>query len=173
MAADDTLVVFTPHHNDPPATRAATFDTFQDSSTPTHTHLVLDFGDEATNTEFADFTGVMPGQYDGSSSLEVTIGWSSNVTTGNVKWDVAFKSVTDDADDLDSKAFATIQTVTATTASAAGEMDYALITFTNAQADSIGANEMFILRVERDSADAGDTLTSEDAEFHFAEVRVA
>ena len=169
-ASLDTLIIFTPLHNSAPATRFATVDTFADGSTPTLTHLVLDFGDEATNTEFADFIAVMPGQY-GTEALEVVISWSSNATSGNVKWDVAWKSVTSDVDDLDTKAFAAIQTFTDATASAAGEVVYAVVDFTQAQADSVAANEMFILRVERDSADAGDTLTAQDAEVHTIEVR--
>ncbi len=171
-ASLDTLASFTALSNVPPATRFATVDTYVDGSTPTQTWLVLDFGDEATNTEFADFVAIMPGQYDGSSAIEVVLLWSSDATTGNVKWDVAFKSLTDDADDTDSKAFATIQSTTCTTASAAGEIDYCVIDFTFAQADSAGPNEQFALRVERDSADAGDTLTANDAELHAVEVRL-
>jgi len=171
MASLDTLVAFTAQAALLPATRYATFDTFADGSTPTLTHIVLDFDPGAT-TEFADFIGVMPGQYDGSSAIEVVLHWSSDATSGAVKWDVAFKSVTDDADDLDTKSFAAIQTVTPTTASAAGEVDYAVIDFTNAQADGVGANEMFILRVERDSADAADTMNSNDAELHSIEIRL-
>ncbi len=130
---------------------------------------MLDFDPGAT-TEFADFIGVMPANYDGGG-LTVTIGWSSDATTGAVKWDGAFKSVTDDADDLDSKAFASIQTVTATTATAAGEVDYADITFTDgAQMDSVAAGEMFVFRLERDSADAADTMDSNDAELHFVKI---
>lgn len=171
MATGDTLVAFTALHNSPPATRFATLDSFSDGSTPATSHPVLDFDPGAT-TEFADFTGVMPGQWDGTTAITVVLGWSSDATTGNVKWDVQFKSVTDDADDLDTKAFAAIQSVTATTASAAGEVDYASINFSVAQADSIAPNEMFILRVERDSADAADTMDSNDAELHFVEIKL-
>jgi len=103
MASLDTLVTFTAIAGSPPATRYATLDTFADGSTPTLTHLVLDFDPGAT-TEFVDFIGVMPGQYDGSSALEVVLHWSSDATSGAVKWDVSFKSVTDDADDLETHA---------------------------------------------------------------------
>jgi hypothetical protein len=171
MASGDTLVVFTALNNSPPTTRFATQDTFVDGSTPTLQYPVLDFDPGAT-TEFADFISVMPGQYDGSSAIEVVIGWSSDATSGNVKWDISFKSVSDDVDDLDTKAFAAIQSITDATASAAGEVVYSVIDFTNAQADSVGANEMFILRIERDSADAADTMNSNDAELHTVEVRL-
>lgn len=170
MASGDTLVVLTALNNSPPATRYATFDTFSDGSTPALTHPVLDFDPGAT-TEFADFICVMPRHY-GGGGLTITVGWSSDATTGNVKWDIFLKSVTDDADDLDTKAFAAANSVTATTATAAGEVDYAAITFTDgADMDSIAAGEMFILRLERDSADAADTMDSNDAELHFIEIK--
>ena len=171
MASLDTLVTFDAASNIPPATRFATLDTFVDTATPTTVHLVLDFDPGAT-TEFAVFRAVMPGQYDGTSAIEVVIHWSSDATTGNVKWDVSWKRITDDTIDMDSAAYAAIQSVTATTASAAGEMDYAVVDFTNAQADGIQSNEVFLLRVERDSADAADTMDSNDAELHTVEVRL-
>lgn len=171
MAALDTLGVWTAASGVPPTTRFATLDTFVSGDTPTQEFLVLDFDFGAT-TEFSDFTGVMPGQYDGSGALEVVLHWSSDATTGNVKWDVSFKRVTDDADDLDTTAFATIQTVTSATANAAGELSYSVIDFTNAQADGIQPNEVYFIRVERDSADGGDTMDSNDAELHTMELRL-
>ncbi len=171
MAAGDTLVVFTALHGVPPTTRFATLDTYVDGSTPTQEWVVLDF-DPGSTTEFIDFTSVMPGQYDGSTALEVVIYWSSDATSGAVKWDVAFKSISDDADDTDSKAFDTIQTVTATTANAAGEVDFAVIDFTNAEADGVQPDDLFVVRVERDSADAADDMDSNDAELHAIQVRI-
>ncbi len=171
MASGDTLIVFTPHHNNPPATQYATLDTIAATGdTPDTVYLVLDFDPGAT-TEFADFTAVVPGQYDGTSAIEVVLGWTSEATTGNVKWDVAFKSFTDDTDAV-TKAWATIQSTTTTTSGTAREVKYTVIDFTNAQADSIQPNEMFALRVERDSADAADTMNSNDAELHTVEVRL-
>lgn len=171
MASLDTLGAWTATAGVAPTTRYATFDTFVSADTPTQEHQVLDFDPGAT-TEFIDFTGVMPGQYDGTSALEVVLHWSSDATSGNVKWDVAFKRVTDDGDDLDSITFATIQTVTSATASAAGELSYSVIDFTNAQADGIQPNEVYFIRVERDSADAADTMDSNDSELHTAELRL-
>lgn len=170
MASGDTLIVFTALHNIPPGSRFATIDIFSDGSTPTLTHPVLDF-DPGGTTEFADFIGVMPRHY-GGGGVTVTIGFSSDATTGNVKWDAFFKSVSDDSDDLDSKAFAAANSVTIATANVAGEVKYASITFTDgADMDSIAVGEMFILRIERDSADGADTMNSNDAELHFVEVK--
>ena len=171
MATGDTLIVFTALHNVPPTTRFATFDTYVSGDTPTQEWAVLDFDPGAT-TEFADFLGVCPGQYDDSTAITVVLMWSSDATTGNVKWDVAFKTLTDDADDTDSKAFDTIQSSTDATANAAGEIAYTTINFTRAEADNLTANELFALRVERDSADAGDTMDSNDAELHAVEIKL-
>ena len=171
MAALDTLGVWTAASGVPPTTRFATLDTFISGDTPTQEFLVLDF-DPGSTTEFADFTGVMPGQYNGTDALEVVLHWSSDATTGNVKWDVAFKRVTDDGDDLDSVVFDTIQTVTSATANVAGELSYSVIDFTNAEADGLQPNEVFFIRVERDSADGDDTMDSNDAELHTMELRL-
>jgi len=177
MATDDTLVKMMVQGNVPTGTRYATLDTKEnpDDTASTYT-LVLDFDPGAT-TEFATFADVMPGQYDGSAALNVVLGWSCTTTeatpgTSSVKWDVSWKSIGDDSDNVTSKAFASIQTSTHRPASLAGELQYTFVPFTQAQADSIGPNEYFILRIERDSADANDLLNANDAELHFVEVRL-
>lgn len=127
---------------------------------------VLDF-DPGSTEEYIYFRGFMPANYDGGG-VTVTLRWSSDATSGNVVWSVAFKSITADADDLDSKAFAAENDSAAdATASAAGETTDTPITFTDgADMDSVAAGEMFWLEVHRSSADAGDTLNSNDAELH-------
>jgi hypothetical protein len=126
--------------------------------------------DPSTN-EYADFASVMPRNY-GGGGLDVTIIWSSGTASGVVRWEVAFKSFTDDVDDLDTKTFATANSGNFTTASAAGELDYALITFTDgAQIDNIAAGEYFRMRVNRDAADAADTMNGNDAELIAIEIR--
>lgn len=173
MASGDTLVVFTALHNVPGDADYATLDTFLTASAdePDSYVPVLDFDPGATE-EYAYFYGVMPRNY-GAGGLTVTLGWSSDATSGNVIWGVAFKSVTDDADDLDSKAFAAPNESAAdATASAAGEVAYTTITFTDgADMDSVAAGEYFWLEVHRSSADASDTLNSNDAELHFIEIK--
>lgn len=172
MASGDTLIVFTAASSQQPDDDYATFDTILTASAdePDHVMLVLDF-DPGSTEEYAYFTGVMPRAYAGGG-LTVTLGWSSDATSGVCRWAAAFKSVTDDADDLDSKTFAAPNTVDATTASAAGEVDYAAITFTDgADMDSVAAGEMFVLEVSRNSSHANDTLNSNDAELHFIEIK--
>ena len=98
---------------------------------------------------------------------------ATTATTGTISLDVAFKSVTDDADDLDSKAFAAANNANPTTASATGEVDYTTITFTDgADMDSVAAGEYFRLQVLRDAN--GTTSTdnlSGDMEFLFLEIK--
>jgi len=166
MAAGDTLAVFTPQNNEPPASNFATLDT-------RNGYLVLDFDDTTDESESAIFRGFMPRNYDGGG-VTVTVGWSATTaTTGTISLDVAFMSVTDDADDLDTKAFAAANNANPTTASATGEVDYATVTFTDgADMDSVAAGEMFFLKVTRDAN--GTTSTDDvsgDMELHFVEVR--
>lgn len=172
MASGDTLVVFTALHNEPPDADFATPDVILVASAdePDDRVPVLDFDPGATN-EHAEFAGIMPRHY-GGGGLTVTLIWASDATTGNCRWEVAFKSFTDDVDDLDSKVFAAANSVNDATASAAGELAYTEITFTDgADMDSVAAGEYFRMRVTRDSADALDTMDSNDAELVAVEIR--
>ena len=158
------MVTFTALNNEPPAANYATLDTR--NSIP-----VLDFDD--TTDETAEFGGVMPRHY-GGGGVTVTIGWmatDTTVTPHNCIWDAAFKSVSDDADDLDSKSYAAVNSVTDAEASASGEVAYATITFTDgADMDSVAAGEYFRLKVTRDADNGSDTLT-DDAELVFVEIK--
>jgi len=157
-------ITFTALSNEPPAANFATLDTR--NSIP-----VLDF--DADADESAEFSGVMPRSY-GGGGVTVTIGWmatDTTVTPHNVVWNAAFKSVTDDADDLDTKAYAAVNTVTDAEASASGEVAYSVITFTDgADMDSVAAGEYFRLIITRDADNGADTLT-DDAELVFVEIR--
>jgi len=164
MASGDTLCVFTALNNEPPAANFATLDTR--NAIP-----VLDF-DDSTN-ETAEFGSFMPRNYDGGG-LTVTLGWmatDTTVTPHNCIWDAAFKSVTNDEDDLDSKAYAAVNSVTDQEASASGEVSYCTITFTDgADMDSVAKGEYFRFKVTRDAANGSDNLT-DDAELVFVEIK--
>lgn len=164
MASGDTLAIFTALNNEPPASNFATLDTR--NSIP-----VLDF--DADTNETAEFGGFMPRNYSGEG-VTVTLGWmatDTTVTPHNVIWDVAFKSVTNDADDLDSKAYAAVNSVTDEEASASGEVSYCIITFTDgADMDSVAVGEYFRMKVTRDADNGSDNLTG-DAELLFVEIR--
>lgn len=172
MATGDTLIVFTPMNNVPPDVNFATLDATLTASadTPDDNIPSLDFDAGATN-EFASFLGFMPNNYAGGG-LTITIMWSSDQTSGVCRWEIALKSVSDDADDLDSKAYAAQNSGDATTANVAGEVDYFDITFTDgADMDSIAANELFWLTINRDSADTGADTLSSDAELQMIVVK--
>lgn len=164
MASGDTLCVFTPLDNQPPSSNYATLDT-------RNGYLVLDF--DASTDESAVFQGFMPRNYDGGG-VTVTVGWAATTaTTGTISLDVAFMSVTDDADDLDTKAFAAANNANPTTATASGEVDYVTIAFTDgADMDSVAAGETFFLKVTRDAD--GTTSTDDmtgDMELVFVEIQ--
>jgi len=150
MASGDTLVVFTPLHNEPPTANFATLDL-------RNNHPVLDF--DATTDEEAVFSGYLPENYDGGG-LTITIIWmASSATSGDVVWQVAIESHTDDADDLDSDSFAAFNGSGAVTApSASGEPGYDNVTFTTgADMDSLAKDESFRLKVRRDADDTSAT----------------
>jgi hypothetical protein len=169
MAADDTLIVFTPASATLPSSAFATFDVTAAG------HLVLDFDDTANESVF--FVGVMPGQYDGTSDIEVVLGWkltTFGAGSQTVEWEVSWYRIADDADSNDSYTFAASQVPSGNPvaqASATGELSYDVVTFTNAQADGIQPNEHFVLKVARDAAQG--TASPGDAELAFVEVRLA
>ena len=162
MASGDTLLVFVPHTNQPPATVYATFDT-------RNSHLILDF--DAATDEYAYFPGVLPRNY-GSSGVTATIIWlATTAVAGEVVWAMAWERHQDDAFDLDADGFAADQTVTATCANVSGEAAYDTIAFTDgAQMDSVAVGESFRLRIYRD-ANNGDDDMAGDAELLRIEIR--
>ena len=162
MAAGDPLISFTAAHYTPHETTPATFNQSLDNVG------VLDF-DDATD-EYAYFLGVMSGAYDGTSAIDVVLGWKFSTYVGSqtCDWEAAWCRVDDDGQSIESLTFATAQVVLATEAGTTGELDYATIAFTNAQADGIQPNEMFVLRVMRDSS--GGTASPGDAELAFINV---
>lgn len=155
MASGNTLCVFTPLANEPPASAFATFDLR--NSVP-----VLDF-DDATD-ESAVFGGVLPANYAGGG-LTVTLVWmATSATSGDVVWNVDIEAHPDDAFDIDADGFVGANAATGTTASATGEQQYTAITFTDgADMDSLAATESFRLKVTRDANNGSDTMSG-DAE---------
>jgi hypothetical protein len=165
MSSGDSLLLFTPAMAEFPSSNYPTFDT-------RNTVLVLDFDDSTTETCY--FRGFMPRVYSGGG-LTVTLGWaftsSGTPGTDTCDWEIAFASVGDDSDDIDTKTFATANTGIATSASADGEVDYYTgITFTDgADMDSVAAGEYFWMSVARDAT--GGTASPGDAELVFIEIK--
>lgn len=161
MASGNSLLVFTPQANQPPASNYATLDT-------RNNHLVLDFDD--TTNESAVFSGVMPRHYAGGG-LTVYIHYAmTTAITGDVDWDVAFERVGDQQQDIDSDGFAAANSVDSTTVpGTSGLLDIVNITFTDgADMDSIAVGEAFRLKLNRDAA--SDTASG-DAEILAIEIK--
>lgn len=160
MASGNTLLIFRPGDNEPPASNFATLDL-------RNSHPVLDF--DTTTQESALFSAVLPRSYAGGG-ITVYVHWAATTaTTGTVGWDVAFERV-GTAQDLDADSFATAQTVTAATVSGTS----GVVSITNvavsdgANIDSLAAGEAFRLRIRRDVAN--DTATG-DAELVAVELK--
>ena len=160
MASGDTLVIFTPLHNEPPSSNAATIDL-------RNQHPVLDF--DTTTGEAAVFSSVMPRNYAGGG-VTVYIHWAaSTATTGTIGWLVGFERI-GTALDIDADSFAADNTVTAATVSGtSGIIVITNTTFTDgADMDSVAVGEAFRLKITRDVA--GDSAAG-DAELLAVEIK--
>jgi hypothetical protein len=164
MASGNTLCVFFPAASEPVSASYATLDVRNNV-------IVADFID--AHDESLEFAGYMPRHY-GDGGVTATIGWMATDTTvgpHDVVWNLSFKSVSDDADDLDSKSFAAVNYKVATEASASGEVAYDTIGFTDgADMDSVDAGEYFRLKITRDGNHTSDGL-ADDAELVFIELQ--
>lgn len=125
---------------------------------------VWDF--DATTTEYAYADGRMRG-WDGSTSIVLRFGWIASTTAGTgeeVRWEVGFWRLADEGDDVDGGwSGATEQGVSSAAPATCGQIQYAEITFTSAQIDSIANGELFRLRIFRDHDHADDDMAG-DAE---------
>lgn len=161
MASGDTLLIFTPLQNEPPASNFATIDT-------RNQHPVLDF--DATTNESAVFSAVMPRNY-ASGGVTVYIHYAMTSAEANtVDWDVAFERIGDQQLDIDGDDFAAVNSVDNTTVpGTTGLVDIVNVTFTDgADMDSVAVGEGFRLKITRDAA--SDDATG-DAELLFGEVK--
>ena len=161
MASGDTLLIFRPQDNEPPASNPATPDT-------RNAHPVLDF-DGGTN-ESAVFSAVMP-QHHAGGGVTVYLHFAMTTEiTNDVDWDASFERLADGGQDLDADGFAAVQSVDNTVVpGTAGVLKVVSIAFTDgAQMDSIAKGNAFRLKVTRDAV--SDTATT-DAELRAAEIR--
>lgn len=161
MASGDTLLVFTPLHNEPPTSNYATIDL-------RNLHPVLDF--DATTNESAVFSAIMPRNYDGGGVTVYLHYAMSSAVADTVDWDVAFERIGDQQLDIDADSFAAVNSVDNTTVpGTAGNVDIVNVTFTDgADMDSVAVGEGFRLKVTRDAA--SDDATG-DAELIFVEIK--
>lgn len=164
MASGDTLLIFTPLHNEPPAASYATLDT-------RNAHPVLDF-DGAADEE-AVFSGVLPRNYAGGG-LTVRTYWAfTTATSGNLRVQAAFERIDVSSLDLDADSFAAFQSAGGTAPGTSGQVIGVDVTFTNgAQMDSVAAGEPFRLKIRRDAdgTSGTDDITT-DAELVGIEIK--
>jgi hypothetical protein len=101
----------------------------------------------------------------GSGNLTLRLTWYADSTTsGDVIWGAAVAAITPDTDsqDVETKAFATANTVTDShLGTTAQRVHQCTITISNL--DSVAANDIVWLRIYRDADAAGDTLNAVDA----------
>lgn len=152
MASGDTLAIFTPLHNEPPASNPATLDL-------RNAHPVLDF--DATTNESAVFSSVMPRNYGGNGVTTYHHYAMSSAEADTVDQDGSFERIGDQQQDLDADGFAAVQSVDNTTVpGTTGLVDIVSIAFTDgAQMDSIAVGEGYRYKVTRDATNddaAGD-----------------
>jgi len=120
--------------------------------------------DGTSEGECIDLYGQLSGRY-GGGGVTIHLKWmAKSSTAGNVLWRAAFREVIEGGDDLDVSHTYDYNSVVATAPATLGQIDYTTITFTDgADMDNVGANDMFILRINRFGDNASDNLSG-DAE---------
>lgn len=164
MASGQTLVVFTPLHNEPPASNYATIDW-------RNSHPVLDF--DGSTDEEAVFTGILPRNYAGGGLTVYLHVMFTSATSGNAYWQAAIERMDDASLDTDADSFAAFQGAAGNPNATSGAMTLVTITFTSgAQMDSLAAGEMFRLKIRRDAdGSAGTDDVATDAELVGVEIK--
>lgn len=155
MASGNSLLIFTPHSNEPPAAAFATLDT-------RNSHLVLDF-DGATDEE-AVFPGILPANYSGGGLTITLYVMFTSATSGTSRWQAAIERHQASTTDLDSDDFAAFQSNGVGAPGTSGQIVTCAITFTSgAQMDSLAAGESFRLKIRRDAdgTTGTDDITSD------------
>jgi hypothetical protein len=127
-------------------------------------HIIALRFDPATE-EMAYWSGQLPHEAAAAPTFTLRMVWASvsAVTSTNVVWGARVSAVTPtDADTPIEHAQAAQQTVTsANNTTEAGRAIAASITFTNAQADGITADDWFVVQVSRVAANGSDTLAED------------
>lgn len=165
MASGDSLGAWGALSNEPPDADYAELDEILSTSTdePDDVFPILDFDPGATN-EHVVISFVMPSYYDGTTGVTLRITWTTEATSGNAKWDAAFKRLNAGTNIL-TKTYAAVNSTTTAANGTARVTVETTITFTDgADMDSVVANEWCHLLITRDSADVGDTINSNDLE---------
>ena len=155
MASGDTILIFEPKNNDPPAASFATFDT-------RNAHPVLDFDGSAD--EEAVFPFILPRHYAGGGITAYIHFMMTSATSGTVRLQAAFERGADGGDDLDADSFAAFQSNGEAVPGTSGQVGIIAITFTDgAQIDSIvvGDGGRFKVRRDADGTSGTDDVTTD------------
>lgn len=157
MASGDNVVIV--ERIMQPATLFAQLGVRAGGSTPVEG--VMHYAFDAATIEYLDFLCRLHG-YDGGG-LTFTLPWmAASATSGVCRWGVAIRRIQDDAEDLDASHSYDYNDVDDTAASAAGELSYPTVTFTNgADMDSWAEGELAIVRVRRNASHANDSMTGD------------
>lgn len=109
----------------------------------------------------AYFTSAVPRNYVPSGPLRAKIFWvAATATSGDVRWSVAIERLEPGGPNVDSDNFGGNELINSTTA-INGEINLAIISFTNAEADGIKAGNAMRIRVRRMGGAPGDTMTGD------------
>lgn len=169
MASGDTLLIFTPQANEPPSSSFATLDI-------RNSRPCLDF--DAAADEEAVFAGIMPQSYANTTGVTIvlTMGSTTDQTSGTVAWELLFERIINDSTDLDADSFATSAAGNRFTQTAPGGASQPAIDSKTiakgAVMDSVVAGDPFRLKIRRDADGTSqtDSMTG-DAELYSIELR--
>lgn len=123
-----------------------------------HSYLTFD----ADTVEQARYTGVLPDNY--ASGLVLTVYYSmASATSGKVDFEASVMAVSpDDAADVDTDSFDTVNAANETVPGTAGYMSKLDIPLTNA--DGAAAGDLLFVKLERDADDGTNDTATGDAE---------
>ena len=161
MASGDTLLIFTPLMNEPPAANYATFDT-------RNQHPVLDFA----LTEIAIFSFVIPRNYAGSGITVYLHYAMTSAEANDIQLDTTFERIGDGQQDIDGDGFDATGVAGADTTvpGTTGLVDIVNNVHANgARIDSLAVGEGGRLKITR-SAVTGTDATG-DLELLFVELK--
>lgn len=147
---------FTPFDAVLPSANYATMDVISGTNFPVP---CLDFDATAEENAFFTFRATTYG----SGNLTLKIQWyADTASSGDIIWGAALAAITPNTDtqDIETKAFATAQTVTDThLGTTAQRLHEAEITISNL--DSVANGDWCVLKVYRDADAGGDTMTGD------------
>jgi hypothetical protein len=164
VASGDTLLIFEPKNNDPPASAYATLDT-------RNSHPVLDF-DGATDEE-AVFPFILPRNYAGGGVTVAIHFMMTSATSGTIRFQTAFERCNDGGHDLDADSFASFNSGGETVPGTTGQIGVTEIAHTHGgEMDSVAVGEGGRFKVRRDAdGTSGTDDVATDLELFRIEIR--